>query len=57
MNFDYGDVAFKHIEDIDAILALGVKAAPVLMADGTIHCGPEAIKWFTNWAKEHAHGN
>ena len=54
---DAAGVEYKHIEDEDAILALGVKAAPVLIADGTILAGPQAIKWFTNWTKERANGN
>ena len=57
MKMDAAKVDYKHVEDIEAILALGVKSAPVLMADGVVHCGPEAIKWFTSWAKERANGN
>lgn len=54
MKLEAAKVDYKHIEDIDAILALGVKAAPVLVADGELHCGPEAIKWFNQWVKENA---
>lgn len=57
MKLDAAGVKYTHYEDEAAIMALGVKAAPVLMAEGSIHVGPEAIKWFTQWAKEHAHGN
>ena len=54
---DAAGVEYKHIEDVDAIIALGVKAAPVLQADGVIYAGPQAIKWFTSWAKENINGN
>ena len=54
---DAAGVEYKHIENVDAIVALGLKGAPVLQADGALYCGPEALKWFTNWAKEHANGN
>ena len=54
---DLAGVKYTHIEDIDAITALGVKAAPVLQVEGSIYCGPDAIKWFTQWVKEHANGN
>lgn len=57
MKMDAAKIEYKHIEDIDALLALGVQAAPVLMVEGTLYCGPQAIKWFTNWAKEHRDGN
>lgn len=57
MKMDAAKVEYKHIEDEDSIVALGVKSAPVLIYEGTMHCGPEAIKWFTAWAKEHANGN
>ena len=54
---DMAGVKYTHIEDIDAIIALGYKGAPLLQTDSGIYCGPEAIKWFTAWAKEHANGN
>lgn len=57
MKMDAAKIEYKHIEDIDALLALRVQAAPVLMVEGAIYCGPQAIKWFTNWAKEHVHGD
>lgn len=57
MKMDAAKVEYTHIEDEDSIVALGVKSAPVLIYEGTMHCGPEAIKWFTAWAKEHANGN
>ena len=57
MKMDAAKVEYKHIEDEDSIVALGVKSAPVLIYEETMHCGPEAIKWFTAWAKEHANGN
>lgn len=57
MKMDAAKIEYKHIEDIDALLALGVQAAPVLMVDGTMYYGPQAIKWFTAWVKERANGN
>ena len=56
MKMDAAKIEYKHIEDIDALLALGVQAAPVLMVEGALYCGPQAIKWFTNWAKENVNG-
>lgn len=49
---DMAHLEYQHVEDVDAILALGLKAAPVLQIDGSIHCGPEAIKFFNQWIKE-----
>ena len=57
MKMDKAGIEYKHIEDEDAIVALGVKAAPALMVEGSIHSGPEAIKWFTQWAKENVNGH
>jgi glutaredoxin-like protein NrdH len=57
IKIDKTGIEYKHIEDEDAIIALGAKAAPVLMADDSIHTGPEAIKWFTQWAKENVNGH
>lgn len=56
MKMDAAGVQYTHIEEEGAILALGVKAAPVLVYEGAMYCGPQAIKWFTAWAKEHANG-
>ena len=56
MKLDKAEVSYKHIEDEDAIVALGVKAAPVLIVDGTMHVGPNAIKWFNQWTKEQLNG-
>ena len=57
MKMDAANIEYKHIEDEDAMVALGVKSAPVLIVEGAMHCGPEAIKWFNNWIKENANGN
>lgn len=57
MKMDKAGVTYNHIEDEDAIIALGVKAAPALVVEGAVYTGPDAIKWFTAWAKEHVNGN
>lgn len=57
MKMDAAGVQYKHIEDEDAIIALGAKSAPVLLVEGNMFVGPNAIKWFSQWAKEHANGN
>lgn len=57
MKMDAAKVEYTHIEDEDSIVALGVKSAPVLIYEGTMHYGPAAIKWFNAWIKEHANGN
>lgn len=57
MKLDKAGVQYKHIEDEDTIVSLGVKAAPVLMFNGIMHVGPEAIKWFNQWVKEQANGH
>lgn len=57
MKMDAAGVQYKHIEDEDAIVALGAKGAPVLIADGIMTVGPNAIKWFNEWVKEHQNGN
>lgn len=57
MKMDAAGVSYKLVEEEEALMALGVKAAPALMADSTLYAGPEAIKWFTKWAKEHVNGN
>ena len=57
MKMDAAKVEYTHIEDEDAIMALGHKGAPVLIAGEETFVGPNAIKWFTTWAKERANGN
>ena len=57
MKMDAAGVSYRLVEEEEALMALGVKAAPALMADSTLYAGPEAIKWFTKWAKEHVNGN
>ena len=57
MKLDAAKINYKHIEDEDAIIALGVKAAPVLMVEGAIYAGPAAIKWLNQYVKEHTNGN
>lgn len=57
MKMDAAGISYTHIEDEEALIGLGVKAAPVLQYEGVIHSGPAAIKWFTQWAKEHNNGN
>lgn len=54
---DQAGVEYTHIEDINAIVALGFKGAPLLQTEDMILCGPDAIKWFSQWAKENANGN
>ena len=53
---DLAGVKYTHVEDVNAIAELGYKGAPLLQTETAIYCGPEAIKWFTNWAKEYANG-
>lgn len=57
MKMDAAKVEYTHIEDENAIVALGYKGAPVLIAGDEAFVGPNAIKWFTSWAKENANGN
>lgn len=57
MKMDAAGISYTHIEDEEVLISLGVKAAPVLQYEGVIYSGPTAIKWFTQWAKEHNNGN
>lgn len=57
MKMDAAGVSYTHIEDEDAMIAAGATGAPMLIVDDAKYCGPKAIKWFTDWAKEHANGN
>ena len=52
MKLDASKLQYTHIEDENAIVALGVKAAPVLVVNDEIYAGPPAIKWVTNYIKE-----
>ena len=57
MKMDAANVEYTHIENEDMIRELGYKGAPVLVTELGAFVGPNAIKWFTAWAKEHIHGN
>ena len=58
MKLDAAGVEYTHIDDVAAIAELGYKAAPVLIAGTETYCGPNAIKWFTQWVKNGgANGN
>lgn len=58
---DRAGIEYKHIEDEDAIIALGAKAAPALVIEDSLsvstYSGPEAIKWFNQFVKEQMNGN
>jgi hypothetical protein len=58
---DTAGIQYTHYEDVEAIMALGYKGAPLLRIINSdtesFYCGPEAIKWITNWIKEHPNGN
>lgn len=57
MKLNAAGIKYTLHEDEAEIMALGVKAAPVLIVDGVMHIGPDAIKWFNKWSKEHINGN
>ena len=57
MKMDAAKVEYEHIESEQAIMDLGYRGAPVLVAGESAYVGPNAIKWFTDWAKENANGN
>lgn len=57
MKLDAANVEYKLIEDLDAMIAMGATGAPVLLVEGSMYCGPNAIKWFNNWIKERNNGN
>jgi len=57
MKMDAAGIQYTHIEDIDAIIALGYQGAPVLVTEVGAFVGPNAIKWINNWIKEHPNGH
>lgn len=54
MKMDAAGLEYTHIEDEEAMIAAGATGAPMLIADGEKYCGPKAIKWITDYIKEHA---
>lgn len=47
---DAAGISYTVITDVDEMLALGIKSAPMLEADGNLMDFPSANAWFQNTA-------